>query len=135
MINDRYEIYFVLNGLHNGEDGVHAVTCAEEQQPDGWYYLLDGEDDGVGPYTSKDAAASAARTTLKPGKLPSEWAREGYYVIEGAWSPKPGQNIDYYNSHGNKCQGVIKAYDGKTITIDGERKITVTETFKVRFGR
>lgn len=136
MINERYAIYFVLNGLHNGEDGVYARTIADEQQKDGWYYLLADSDDGIGPYESRDAATLAAETAapLKPQKLPSQWAQEGYYVVE-RWTPKVGQECDYYGLDGNKYFGKIVKYDGKEISIEGERKVFVTDTFKVRFGR
>lgn len=67
-------------------------------------------------------------------KLPSQWAREGYFVVE-SWRPKAGEHCDYYDRDGCKRQGTVKSYDGKTITIDGERKVILTETFNVRFGR
>ena len=53
------EIYFVLNGLWNGEDGMPALTTAEKLQADGWYYLFDSEADGVGPFRSRGAAVRA----------------------------------------------------------------------------
>jgi hypothetical protein len=55
---DLYTLYFVLNGLHNGEDGVFAKTAGGDgvQQKDGWYWLLDGMDDGQGPFESKEKA-------------------------------------------------------------------------------
>lgn len=67
-------------------------------------------------------------------KLPSEWAKEGYFCLEG-WKPKIGDHCDYYDREGRKRQGTVKAFDWETIVIDGERKITVEETFKVRSGR
>lgn len=67
-------------------------------------------------------------------QLPSDWAREGFFVVE-ADSIRVGANIDYYDRTGCKRQGTVKAYDGKTIVIDGERKTIVTETFNVRFER
>lgn len=70
---------------------------------------------------------------IKP-KLPSEWAREGYYVVEGR-DPKPGMQCDYYDREGIKRQGTVAVYDGASIVIDGERKTIVRETFKVRHGR
>lgn len=53
--------YFVLNGLLNGEEGVRALTCGfGAQQPDGWYWLNDGEEDGHGPFGSRQLAERAA---------------------------------------------------------------------------
>lgn len=131
-----YEIYFVLNGLHNGEDGIYAHTCTGDHQKDGWYYLFaDGSDEeGVGPYDSRDAATLAAETAKPIPKLPSQWAKEGYYVVE-RWIPTVGQECDYYGPDGNKYFGKIVKYDGKEISIEGERRVFVTDTFKVRFGR
>jgi hypothetical protein len=70
---------------------------------------------------------------MKPTR-PSEWAKEGVYVVEG-FLPKPGMDIDYYDRDGCKRQGIIKSYDGETIVIDGLRTVIVEETFKVRHGR
>lgn len=66
--------------------------------------------------------------------LPSEWARKGFYVVEGR-APKPGSQCDYYDRDGNKRYGTIKSFDGQNIVIDGERVVIVEETFKVRYGR
>lgn len=55
------ETYFVQNGLLNGEPGVYAVTAGfGVQQADGWYYLPEDADDGVGPFATKEAALAAA---------------------------------------------------------------------------
>ena len=67
-------------------------------------------------------------------RLPSEWAREGFYVVEGC-TPKPGASCDYYDRDGRKRSGTIKAFDGENIVIDGLRTVIVEETFKVRYGR
>lgn len=54
-------MYFVLNGLINGEEGVRALTCGiGDQQPDGWYWIRDGMEDGIGPFDSKEAATRAS---------------------------------------------------------------------------
>lgn len=68
--------------------------------------------------------------------LPSEWAREGVYVVEGC-TPKPGMSCDYYDRDGCKRHGTIKEFNpiAGVITIDGERTVIVTETFNVRYGR
>jgi len=45
------DIYFVLNGLVNGEEGSRAVPAGSGNDPaqkDGWYFLLDGDADGQG---------------------------------------------------------------------------------------
>lgn len=58
------DIYFVLNGLVNGERGASALPAGgggESVQADGWYYLLPGDADGRGPYSSRDEAAEALR--------------------------------------------------------------------------
>lgn len=72
---------------------------------------------------------------IKPkSKLPSEWAKDGYYVIEGK-RPKVGDSCDYYDREGRKRQGTIKAIDDESITIDGIRTVIIPETFKIRHGR
>lgn len=58
----NYTIYFVLNGLLNGEEGIYALPAGggdDLPQEDGWYYLLEGEADGVGPYKSSNDALRA----------------------------------------------------------------------------
>lgn len=67
--------------------------------------------------------------------LPSEWARRGFYVVEAGSRPKVGARCDYYDRDGIKREGTIKGYDGKTIVIEGERKVYVTDTFEIRHGR
>lgn len=78
--------------------------------------------------------AMGGRIPSSEPKLPSEWAKEGIFDI-GKWKPKVGDHCDYYDREGKKRQGTVKAYDGKTITIDGERTVIVTETFEVRGRR
>ena len=56
----NYSIYFVLNGLQNGEDGIGAVTTDGRTQRDGWYYIPFTEDDGTGPYISREQAVRKA---------------------------------------------------------------------------
>lgn len=60
MANHNVEYYFVLNGLWNGEEGYPAMTIGadhnDKPQADGWYWLLEGDDDGHGPFLSRDAA-------------------------------------------------------------------------------
>lgn len=78
--------------------------------------------------------AMGGRIPSSEPKLPSQWAKEGYFVLEG-WRPKIGEHCDYYDRDGIKRQGTVKEYDGTTIVIDGERKVIVTETFEVRGRR
>lgn len=66
--------------------------------------------------------------------LPSEWARKGFFVVEGPHM-RIGAHIDYYGHDGCKRQGTVTAYDGETIEIAGEHKVIVTEVFNVRHGR
>lgn len=70
-------------------------------------------------------------------KLPSEWARDGFFVVENnnGYKPKVGQACDYYDREGIKRSGTITYFDGKTIKIDGERQVVVKEEFSVRYGR
>ena len=57
-MNNR--IYFVLNGLLNGEEGVYAIPAGGGEVPpqeDGWYFFVfDGDTDGEGPFDSRDEA-------------------------------------------------------------------------------
>lgn len=55
------EIYFVKNGLLNGEPGTFARTAGFGiQQKDGWYYLPPNADDGEGPFLTRGEAEDAA---------------------------------------------------------------------------
>lgn len=63
----KYQIYFVLNGLVNGEDGKTAheagpLNALIPIQKDGWYWLLDGMVDGKGPFPSRNVAVTAAES-------------------------------------------------------------------------
>ena len=71
MTSRSYTLYYVLNGLLNGERDVSATRSGSGlPQPDGHYFLPDdGATDGEGPYDSVDEARSAAedwRTELEP---------------------------------------------------------------------
>lgn len=109
-------------------EAAHSIAC-----------LDDGRSNvqGVRLATKEDIewvrAIGGAVPKLDP-TLPSEWAREGFYVVEGC-RPKPGQSCDYYDREGRKRHGTVKSFDGQTITIDGERTVIVPETFNVRYGR
>jgi hypothetical protein len=101
----------------DGSGNVKSVKLASEEDID-WVRAMNGY---VPELKSKPT-------------LPSEWAQQGYFVLEG-WRPEVGAWCDYYDREGKKRQGTVKAFDGTTITIDGERTVIVTETFKVRQGR
>lgn len=100
-----------------GSANVTSVSLASEEDI-AWVKAMDGKIPETKPLL----------------RLPSEWAREGFFVVEGPHM-RIGANIDYYDHEGCKRQGTVKYYDGKTITIDGERTTIVTETFNVRHGR
>ncbi len=63
---DRSKLFYVLNGLLNGERGVSAETTSGRQLADGHYFLLGDDVDGVGPFVSQqdawDAGQKAERT-------------------------------------------------------------------------
>lgn len=53
----EYTLFFVLNGLINGEEGELAQRSGTgEQLKDGWYFLMGDDVDGDGPYEHKDEA-------------------------------------------------------------------------------
>lgn len=61
---DPPTIFFVLNGLLDGERGIGAYWCGppNRRMRDGWYWLRDdGDADGVGPFLSRDDAVEAER--------------------------------------------------------------------------
>jgi hypothetical protein len=59
------DTFFVLNGLLNGEEGVQACTCGfGHQLKDGWYFQLEGDDDGVGPFLSREETQRAGAEAL-----------------------------------------------------------------------
>lgn len=61
----KVELFFVLNGLLNGERGEMALTCGVgEQLDDGWYWALEGMDDGEGPFNNRDDAKNAGEQEL-----------------------------------------------------------------------
>jgi hypothetical protein len=57
----KVDVFFVLNGLHNGERGVYAMTCDERQLRDGWYWMTDEMDDpeDLRAYASREDAIEA----------------------------------------------------------------------------
>ena len=60
--SEKFSVYFVKDGLFNGEEGVHAIPTGGGDDPpqrDGWYYIVDGMDDGVGPFKSEGIASLA----------------------------------------------------------------------------
>jgi hypothetical protein len=56
------EVYFVLNGLLNGDLDEVAFPAGDGDDPqaDGWYFIPPGSADGVGPYISRKHAIDAA---------------------------------------------------------------------------
>jgi hypothetical protein len=63
MTDPRYSTYFVLNGLINGEEGMMAIPAGggdDHPQADGWYFIVDGMDDGAGPYDNQAIAVMEA---------------------------------------------------------------------------
>lgn len=48
-------VFFVLNGLLNGERGVRAITLDDTLLSDGYYFQTEG-DDAKGPYPDRDTA-------------------------------------------------------------------------------
>lgn len=64
-MRDELSFFYVLKGLLNGERGVYATTAGVGRQlDDGHYYLMPGEDDGVGPFSSADDAREAGARAL-----------------------------------------------------------------------
>ena len=58
----RAIVYFVKDGNLNGVEGVVAHTIGTgEQEKDGLYYMLDGEENGTGPFITVDAVLDAAQ--------------------------------------------------------------------------
>lgn len=56
-----YTLFYVLNGLQDGEEGVYATTTGfGHPLRDGHYFLPDDATDGVGPFPSWDAARREA---------------------------------------------------------------------------
>lgn len=77
----KVETYFVLNGLLDGERGIRALTCGhEEQQRDGWYWALEGMDDGEGPYTSREDAMEAGTQDLERYKSIGRGGIERHWI-------------------------------------------------------
>lgn len=54
--NAEFTIFFVLNGLVDGEEGYYATRTNEDVLEDGWYYLYGDDPGGNGPYISRDEA-------------------------------------------------------------------------------
>ena len=59
-----YQLFYVLNGLINGEAGVEAVKIGggdpSDLMTDGHYFSVEGDVDGRGPFRSIDEARAAA---------------------------------------------------------------------------
>ena len=66
------DVFFVLNGLVNGEEGVKALPAGggqEEPLSDGWYFLHGENPDGLGPHRSRDEAVRKAEWAAGMGRL------------------------------------------------------------------
>lgn len=66
------DVFFVLNGLVNGEEGVKALPAGggqEEPLSDGWYFLRGENPDGQGPYRSRDEAVRKAERAAEMDRL------------------------------------------------------------------
>ena len=58
----KSEFFFVKNGLLNGEAETFARRAGDDNEPllaDGWYYLVEDEEEAVGPFASEDEAKEA----------------------------------------------------------------------------
>ena len=82
-----YELYFVLNGLWQGEEGYEARTVGGpgKLQRDGWYWITDGMDDGVGPFLSEAAANRSARGAIDEAIASGRYWRifsKGHHVVD-----------------------------------------------------
>jgi hypothetical protein len=56
-------VYFVRDGNVNGVEGERAIVCGApptaKPQPDGWYFIPRGADDGEGPFRDRREAIDA----------------------------------------------------------------------------
>lgn len=75
-----------------------------------------------GKYTVRELESIIAEmqaNTRATRKLPSQWAAEGYFLIEGGYDPKVGDFVDFYNQNQDKCSGqVIEMVDGTITLVD-----------------
>lgn len=86
----EFTLYYVLNGLVDGQRGCPAVVAGDDQLPsqaDGHYFLVDGESDGRGPYECREDAAEAGNS----------WAMdEQYWLFKLGYPPHlMGVDEDY----------------------------------------
>lgn len=64
------ETFFVLRGFVNGERGMYAVPAGglmptDRRMEDGWYYHVEGDPDGVGPFPCREDAEEASQARAK----------------------------------------------------------------------
>lgn len=69
-----------------------------------------------------------AHRKIENPKFPSEWAINGYFLVQ-RYIPRVGDECDFYTRQGEKETGLIKFYDGQTIKI--RQRYAGTVTFKV----
>jgi len=64
--NTRFVVFFVLYGLLDGERGMGAERTDGTRLRDGWYFMLEGDDDPthVGVYKCKEDAIEAAHIRI-----------------------------------------------------------------------
>lgn len=123
--DEGFNVFFVLNGLFNGEEGVKAATIGlGKRLEDGWYYLLQDQEDGVGPYRSKEEAVRAGEQSevtwaFHPNGVFVPYAER---VHEGTeWVPvtikKQGKDhyhmscVEYYSSEGILRLEITQPFD------------------------
>lgn len=74
-----YDLYFVLKGYVNGQEGERAIKAGggdeKDLQADGWYFLTGEDLDGQGPWDHWEEAEMYAKLGID-AELESELAEE-----------------------------------------------------------
>lgn len=114
MNTPNISIFFVLNGLVNGEDGNYAIPCGGGDDPrleDGWYFLPDdgSTDDGYGPFDSKDEALKESENYIPRATLDNVeqmMENELAEVVEAAI--RAVKEAGSYKVHPNRLRKLVK---------------------------
>ena len=82
-----------LAKLRNGEHGAHAVV----QGPDGWFYIVCGNDSGLSKehiksstFAGRDSALAAASCEFRPTARRARWSPTAFAILTTSTSRPPG---------------------------------------------
>ncbi len=124
----KYVLFYVLNGLMNGERGCMALSSFGYRMGDGHYYLLRGRtdpDDRGGPFESQEDAKEAAEEMVTYLEANQRWL----FPPDGSTPRHVREDVDDPLGEDNVAV-ITKTEEGTyVVTLDGSyENLTLTIT-------